>query len=150
MGGACQNRLWSGRIQSTFKNWIVYLFFHCLDLARCIAKFSKMYTDYAFVSLLLYRNNISKNWTWLNNNLGTEFFLHFEDHDFLTLFRIIVALITYVMHVCEFRFTVNFVSFFSFYFLLSFYVYMRYHMGYETCILFCYSMFENFCNIITS
>ena len=72
-----------------------------------------MYTDCAFVSLLLYGNNVSKNWTWLNNNLGTEFFLHFEYHDFLTLFRIIVALITYVMHVCEFRF-VFFVLLFTF------------------------------------
>lgn len=125
-GGTCQNRLWSGGIQSTFKNWIVYLFFLCLDLARCIAIFTKVYTDCAFVSLLLYRENVSENWTWLNNNLGTEFFLHFEYHDFLTLFRITVALITYVMHVCEFRFTVSFVSFFSFYFLLSFYMYMRY------------------------
>ena len=31
-GGACQNSLWRG--DSTFKNGIVYLFFHFLNLAR--------------------------------------------------------------------------------------------------------------------
>ena len=63
-----------------------------------------------------------------------NFFLHFEYYGFLTLFRIIVALITYVMQVFEFRFTVSFVSFFSFY------VYWRYYMWYDTCILFYYSI----------
>ena len=114
-----------GEGDSIFKNWIVYLLFYCLDLARCVV------VQYW---LCFHMYCVSKNWTWLNKNVCTEFFLALWVLWLLTLFRIIVALITYVMQVCEFRFTVSFVSFFSFY------VYWQYYMWYDTCILFYYSI----------
>ena len=121
-----------GEGDSTLKNWIVYLLCYCLDLARCIVV---QYLLCFHMYLLLCRSivflKIERGWIKI---YVQNFFLHFEYYGFLTLFRIIVALITYVMQVFEFRFTVSFVSFFSFY------VYWRYYMWYDTCILFYYSI----------
>ena len=83
---------WEG--DSTLKNWIVYLLFYCLDLARCIVV---QYRLCFHMYLLLYRSIVflktERCWTKI---YVQNFFLHFEYYGFLTLFRIIVALITCV------------------------------------------------------
>ena len=63
---------------------------------------------------------------------------------------IIVILNTYVMRLCEFRFTVSFISIFSFYFLFSFHAYAI--LWHDTHILHYYSIIENVFkyNIISS
>ena len=113
----------------------IYLFFHCLNLARLYTCIILIVISYVFI--IIFEHCVCKNWTWLNNNLCTEFLFLLEYDGFFTLFRIIVVFTTYV---CK---SLSFISFLSFYFSFSLYVYMRYYMWYDTCILLYYSIFEN-------
>ena len=72
----------------------------------------------SYVFVIIWEHCVSKYWMWLNNNLCSEFFLIFWMTFWLYL-ESLWSLLSLMMQVCKFCFTVSFVSFlFCFWFFI--------------------------------